>query len=32
MKIDELEKIINQAFDDKQNISEKSDKKILGCH
>ena len=29
MKIDELEKIINQAFDDKQNISEKSDKKIL---
>ena len=29
MKVDELEKIINQAFDNKQNISEKSDKKII---
>ena len=29
MKIDELEKIINEAFETKQNISEKSDKKIL---
>ena len=29
MKIDELEKIINNAFDDRENISESSDKKIL---
>ena len=29
MKIDELEKIINEAFEVKENISEKSDKKIL---
>ena len=31
MKVDELEKIINQAFDDKKNISENSDKKILNA-
>ena len=29
MKVDELEKIINNAFEDKQNISDASDKKIL---
>ena len=29
MKIDELENIINKAFENKQTISEKSDKKIL---
>ena len=29
MKVDELEKIINNAFEDKQNISGASDKKIL---
>ena len=29
MKVDELEKIINNAFEDKQNISDTSDKKIL---
>ena len=29
MKLDELEKIINDAFEDKQNISASSDKKIL---
>ena len=29
MKVDELEKIINDAFEDKQNISDNSDKKIL---
>ena len=29
MKIEELEKIINEAFENKDNISEKSDKKIL---
>ena len=29
MKQDELEKIINEAFDNKKNISNKSDKKIL---
>ena len=29
MKIDELEKIINEAFENKQSVSEKSDKKIL---
>ena len=29
MKQDELEKIINEAFDNRQNISNKSDKKIL---
>ena len=29
MKVDELEKIINDAFEDKQNISDSSDKKIL---
>ena len=29
MKVDELEKIINNAFEDRKNISETSDKKIL---
>ena len=29
MKTNELEKIINEAFENKQNISEKSDKKVL---
>ena len=29
MKPNELEKIINEAFENKQNISESSDKKIL---
>ena len=29
MKTDELEKIINKAFENKQEISENSDKKIL---
>ena len=29
MKVDELEKIINNAFEDRKNISESSDKKIL---
>ena len=29
MKPDELEKIINEAFENKQSISENSDKKIL---
>ena len=29
MKVDELEKIINDAFEDRKNISETSDKKIL---
>ena len=29
MKVNELEKIINDAFQNKQSISEKSDKKIL---
>ena len=29
MKPDELEKIINEAFENKQNISGNSDKKIL---
>ena len=29
MKVDELEKIINNAFEDKQNISDASDKQIL---
>ena len=29
MKIEELENIINEAFEKKQNISEKSDRKIL---
>ena len=29
MKVNELEKIINDAFEDKQNISDSSDKKIL---
>ena len=29
MKIDELEKTINDAFEKKQSISEKSEKKIL---
>ena len=29
MKTEELEKIINEAFENKDNISEKSDKKIL---
>ena len=29
MKPDELEKIISEAFENKQNISENSDKKIL---
>ena len=29
MKQDELEKVINEAFDNRQNISNKSDKKIL---
>ena len=29
MKVDELEKIINNAFEDRQNVSESSDKKIL---
>ena len=29
MKIDELENIINKAFENKQTISEKSDRKIL---
>ena len=29
MKLNELEKIINGAFENKQNISDNSDKKIL---
>ena len=29
MKPDELEKIINEAFENKKNVSESSDKKIL---
>ena len=29
MKVDELEKIINNAFEDRLNVSETSDKKIL---
>ena len=29
MKVDELEKIINSAFEDRMNISETSDQKIL---
>ena len=29
MKKNELEQIINEAFENKQNISENSDKKIL---
>ena len=29
MKVDELEKIINGAFEDRMNISETSDQKIL---
>ena len=29
MKLMNLEKIINDAFENKQNISEKSDKKVL---
>ena len=29
MKVNELEKIINSAFEDKKNISDTSDKKIL---
>ena len=29
MNLEELEKIINKAFENKQNISEKSDKNIL---
>ena len=29
MKTNELEKIINEAFEKKQNISEKSDNKVL---
>ena len=29
MKVDELEKIINNAFENKQNITDSSDKKIL---
>ena len=29
MKRDELEKIINEAFENKQQVSENSDKKIL---
>ena len=29
MKPDELEKIINEAFENKQSVSESSDKKIL---
>ena len=29
MNLEELEKIINKAFEEKQNISEKSDKNIL---
>mgnify|MGYP001330526645 FL=1 len=29
MKVDELEKIINNAFEDRQNVSQSSDKKIL---
>ena len=31
MKINEIEKIINEAFDNKQNISEKSEKNILNA-
>ena len=31
MKVDELEKIINSAFEDRQNISEASDQKILNA-
>ena len=31
MKVDELEKIINDAFEDKQNISDASDEKILNA-
>ena len=31
MKPDELEKIINEAFENKQSVSESSDKKILGA-
>ena len=31
MKLNELEKIINKAFEDKENVSEKSDKKILSA-
>ena len=29
MKLNELEQIINDAFNSKQNISDKSDKKIM---
>ena len=29
MKVDELEKIINDAFEDRQNISDTSNQKIL---
>ena len=29
MRVNELEKIINDAFEDKQNISDSSSKKIL---
>ena len=29
MKTNELEKIINEAFENRQNVSENSDKKIL---
>ena len=29
MKLNELEQIINDAFNSKQNISDKSDKKII---
>ena len=31
MKKNELEQIINEAFENKQNISENSDKKILNA-
>ena len=31
MKHEEIEKIINEAFENKQNISESSDKKILNA-
>ena len=31
MKTDELEKIINEAFENKENISSNSDKKILNA-
>ena len=29
MEINNLEKIINEAFEDKKNVSEKSDKKVI---